>query len=195
MNKTTLILGSTSSYRRALLDKLQIPFEQANPDYIERDIPGEAPIHMALRQAEGKAKSISPEVENYIIIGSDQVAHINDEKFGKPGNKANALHQLARFQDNWVTFTTAICLITPSEPPRCAAESYAIKFRALSGHEIEHYLDREQPYDCAGSIKVESLGITLLEDASGRDITTVYGLPLMLLREQLSAMKLDDLLQ
>lgn len=189
MNKPTLFLGSTSSYRRALLDRLQVQYKQVSPDYIERDLPGEDPVTMALRQAEGKAKSISPDVEHYIIIGSDQVAHMDGEKFGKPGNKNNAIGQLERFQGNWVTFTTAICLITPSDPPQCTAESYEIKFRDLSRQEIEHYLDREQTYDCAGSIKVESLGITLLEDARGRDITTLYGLPLMLLREQLSALQ------
>jgi len=194
MNKPTLILGSTSSYRRALLDRLQVPYKQINPDYLERDLPGEEPIRIALRQAEGKAKSISPDVEDYIIIGSDQVTHMDGEKYGKPGNRINALDQLGRFQSNWVTFTTAICIITPTESPQCVAESYAIKFRALSSQEIEHYLDRDQPYDCAGSIKVESLGITLLEDASGRDITTLYGLPLMLLREQLSALKSYKLL-
>ena len=194
MNKPTLFLGSTSSYRSALLDKLQVPFTQVNPDYIERDLPGEEPISMALRLAEGKGKSISPDVENYIIIGSDQVAHMDGEKFGKPGNKSNALRQLRLFQGNWVTFTTAICLVTPTESPQCAAESYAIKFRDLSRREIEHYLDRDQPYDCAGSIKVESLGITLLEDARGRDITALYGLPLMLLRKQLSALREYNLL-
>lgn len=194
MTKPTLFLGSTSSYRRALLDRLQVPYKQVNPDYIERDVPGEEPIPMALRQAQGKAKSITPDIENYIIIGSDQVAHMDGKKFGKPGNRNNALDQLEHFQGNWVTFTTAICLITPTESPQCAAESYAIKFRDLSRQEIEHYLDRDQPYDCAGSIKVESLGITLLEDASGRDITALYGLPLMLLREQLSALKTYKLL-
>ena len=190
MNKPTLILGSTSSYRRALLDRLQVPYKQVNPDYIECDLPGEEPVRMALRQAEGKARSISPDVDNYIIIGSDQVAHMDGEKYGKPGNRNKAIGQLRHFQSNWVTFTTAICLITPTEPPKCVAESYAIKFRALSIQEIEHYLDRDQPYDCAGSIKVESLGITLLEDTRGRDITTLYGLPLMLLREQLYALKM-----
>lgn len=188
MNKPNLFLGSTSSYRRALLDRLQVAYKQVNPDYIEHDLPGEAPVTMALRHAEGKAMSISPDVENYIVIGSDQVAHMDGEKFGKPGNKNKALDQLEQFQGNWVTFTTAICLATPTERPQCVSESYAIKFRDLSRQEIEHYLDRDQPYDCAGSIKVESLGITLLEDASGRDITTLYGLPLMLLREQLSAL-------
>lgn len=194
MNKPILILASTSSYRRALLDRLQIPFEQVKPDYIEQEEPSESPTHMALRQAEGKARSISPDAENYIVIGSDQVAHIGEEKFGKPGDKTNALRQIARFQGKWVTFTTAICLMTSQGPPRNAVESYAIKFRSLSDDEIERYLDRDQPYDCAGSIKVESLGITLLEDAKGRDITTLYGLPLMLLREELYALQKYNIL-
>ena len=184
----TLVLASTSPYRAGILDRLQITYTQVAPIYIEESISGESPGDMALRLAEGKARSLDIDAEHYIIIGSDQVAHLDNQVYGKPGTHENALDQLRLFSDRWVSFTTGICLVSEQGDCRTAAETYEIRFRELSDEQISEYLRIERPYDCAGSIKVESLGITLLSDARGRDVNCLYGLPLMLLREQMEVL-------
>ena len=184
-----VILASTSHYRKELLDKLKIPFEQLDPDYEECDQPGESPLQKASRSALGKAQSIitANKVDpTFVVIASDQVAHMDDMRFGKPGHAEEASRQLAVCSDNWVSFTTAICLINDSGRIKQAIESFKVLFRPLEQEEIETYLDIDQPFDCAGSIKAESLGISLLQDCHGRDINTLYGLPLMLLQETLA---------
>ena len=181
----TLVLASTSPYRAGILDRLQITYTQVAPIYKEEPISGESPTDMALRLSEGKARSLDIDAGHYIIIGSDQVAHLDDQVYGKPGTPENALGQLRLFSGRWVSFTTGICLLSERGDCRTTAETYEIRFRALSDAQITEYLRIERPYDCAGSIKVESLGITLLSDARGRDVNCLYGLPIMLLREQL----------
>ncbi len=185
-----VVLASTSRYRADLLGRLRIPFRQLAPAYVESPRPGESPEQMAVRLAEGKARSLLGEVsDRAVIIGCDQVAHLGAHLLDKPGNLERATEQLGYSSGNWVTFTTAVTLVTLDGRHAAAWEDYRIRFRSLSSQEIKDYLTLEQPFDCAGSLKAEGLGITLLEDASGRDITTLYGLPLMLLREQF--MKLD----
>lgn len=185
-----IILASTSIYRGELLGKLKIPFEQVDPAYQESARTGESPRKMALRLALGKAQSAVSRIEShspFIVIGCDQVAHLGAQVFGKPGSFEAASRQLATCSGNWVSFTTAICLIDERGRSHQAAECYRIKFRSLAPQEITAYLDIDQPFDCAGSIKAESAGITLLEGAKGRDINTLYGLPLMLLQESLAS--------
>ncbi len=188
-NPPKIILASTSHYRKALLDKFKIPFVQLDPEYKEYDQPGESPLHKASRSALGKAQSIvsGHEIDPpFVVIGSDQVAHMGEQRFGKPGSVVAARKQLAASSGNWVSFTSAICLIDDRGRIKQAVESYRIRFRPLLAAEIDTYLDIDRPFDCAGSIKAESLGITLLQDCRGRDINTLYGLPLMLLQEALS---------
>ncbi len=184
-----IILASTSAYRRELLGKLKIPFEQLDPAFQESGRAGESPRNTALRLALGKAESALRGIEShspFIVIGSDQVAHLDGYSFGKPGSFEVATRQLTACSGNWVSFTTAICLIDETGCTRQAVESYKVKFRSLAPHEIDAYLYLDRPFDCAGSIKAESAGITLLEDSQGRDINTLYGLPLMLLQETLA---------
>ncbi len=187
----TLFLASSSPYRAQILDRHKICYAKLTHRYIEKSIPEEAPAAKALRLAEGKALSVEIDPQPYVIIGSDQVAHLDQQVFGKPGTHDKALAQLRLFSGQWVSFTTGICLVTEQGDRRTAAETYEIRFRELSDGQISRYLQLEQPFDCAGSIKVESLGITLLDDARGRDVNCLYGLPVMLLREQLETLGLD----
>ena len=187
----TLFLASSSSYRAQILDRLRISYTKVNPRYIEKSIPKEAATAVALRFAEGKALSVEIDAQYYVIIGSDQVAHLDQQIFGKPSTHANALAQLRVFSGQWVSFTTGVCLLTEQGDRRIASETYEIRFRELSDFQISRYLQLEEPFDCAGSIKVESLGVTLLDDARGRDVNCLYGLPIMLLREQLESLGLD----
>ena len=184
-----IILASTSPYRADLLSRLNIQFDQFDPHYEELSIPGESPEEKSIRLSRGKALSVKANLEGsapFIVIGSDQVAHLGSQTFSKPQSFDVAAEQLALCSGRWVSFTTAICLIDENTRIYDAVESFRIKYRALSTADIHNYLNIDEPFDCAGSIKVESAGITLLEDTSGRDINTLYGLPLMLLRESLS---------
>lgn len=186
-----LILASTSIYRSRLLEQLAIPFRQRAPDYDEHAIDNEAADPRCKRLAEGKAHSIAQSVASTdIILGSDQVAHLEDGSIlHKPGDFDHARAQLMRCSDQWVYFSTGICLVRGSRSLIVDSETYRIRFRPLTTPTIESYLERDRPYDCAGSIRAEGLGITLLADAEGRDVNTLYGLPLMLLTDHL--IKLD----
>ncbi|MDA0789494.1 MAG: Maf family protein [Proteobacteria bacterium] len=187
-----IMLASTSPYRAQLLRRLRFPFRQMAPRFVETPQPGEAPQQMALRLAEGKARSLVTEVSRPgIVIGSDQVAHCDGRVLGKPGNYEQATLQLSHSSGKWVTFSTGVALLGSDGRQACACEDYRIRFRQLTPKEIERYLTLEQPFDCAGSLKAEGLGISLLEDATGRDITTLYGLPLMLLRELFLKLDID----
>jgi len=180
-----IVLASTSIYRKALLEKLGLRFVQVDPNYEELFIHGESPAIRALRLATGKsqtaAMALSPETDrNTIVIGSDQVAHCDDQILSKPGNFDNAYQQLTLSSGKWVTFSTAVCLSRPDGTViKCFDEEYRLKFRDLSDTLIRDYLELEQPYDCAGSIKAEAHGILLIEDSIGKDINTLYGLPLI----------------
>jgi MAF protein len=183
-----IILASTSAYRKSLLNRLQIPFATANPGVKELQNPGEDPLQLSLRLACDKALAVSktlPPLPPYIVIGSDQVANMGSQMFRKPGNFEEAAKQLASCSGNWVSFTSAISLIDQRGINKKAAECFRIKFRELDSNEIDEYLKIDEPFDCAGSIKAESAGITLLDDTDGRDINTLLGLPLMLFQELL----------
>ncbi len=181
-----LILGSSSVYRRQLLERLGIPFEVASPDIDESAHPGEHPAALARRLAREKAQAIADKLpadaRNALIIGSDQVAVLNDQAFGKPGNHANAVAQLQRLSGQTVIFETALCLLDAANG-RAHEElvSTEVEFRDLTLTDIEAYLGKEPAYDCAGSAKSEGLGIALLDRLSGDDPTALVGLPLIAL--------------
>lgn len=175
-----VILGSTSRYRKELLSRLQIPFDTAAPDVDETPHPHESPKDLAMRLALAKAHAVALKNPQAVVIGSDQVADLEGEPLGKPGNHANATLQLKRMRGKTVIFQTAlsvVCLTTRFEKTDLSAVK--VKFRDLSDSEIESYLLAEEPYDCAGSAKSEGLGIALLESIESDDPTALIGLPLI----------------
>ncbi|WP_341645278.1 Maf family protein [Thauera sp. SDU_THAU2] len=183
-----LILASTSAYRRMLLERLLIPFETAHPDTDETPLPGEAPDATAERLAADKARAVAPAWPDALIIGGDQVAHIGGQVFGKPGSEERAIAQLRQMSGQTVTFHTALALLnTRSGRLQIEGVPTQVRFRSLSEDEIRRYVATERPLDCAGSAKVEGLGITLLEALSGDDPTALIGLPLIALSRMLRA--------
>ena len=175
-----LVLGSTSRYRRELLQRLNLTFDVAAPDVDETPEPGETPRTLALRLALAKAQAVAQLHPSAIVIGSDQVADLAGEPLGKPGNHERAVQQLQRMQGHTVVFQTAVavvCLATGFEQVDLAPVE--VKFRDLSDAEIERYLRAERPYDCAGSAKSEGLGIALLDAIHSDDPTALVGLPLI----------------
>ena len=176
----TLILGSTSRYRKELLSRLQIPFETAAPDVDETPHINESPKDLALRLALAKARAVALKNPEAIVIGSDQVADLEGVPLGKPGNHTNATLQLQRMRGKTVIFQTAlsvVCIATGYQ--RTDLAEVKVKFRDLSDAEIESYLRAEEPYDCAGSAKSEGLGIVLLDAIENDDPTALIGLPLI----------------
>ena len=175
-----LILGSTSRYRRELLERLKIPFQVASPDVDESPLPQEAPEVLAERLALAKARAVAALVPQAVVIGSDQVADLNGQSLGKPGTHDKAVVQLRLMRGQTVVFQTAVavvCLETGFE--QCSLAAVRVKFRDLTDDEIENYLHIEQPYDCAGSAKSEGLGIVLLASIDSDDPTALIGLPLI----------------
>ena len=176
----TLILGSTSRYRKELLSRLQIPFETVAPDVDETPHSNESPKDLALRLALAKARAVALKTPEAIVIGSDQVADLEGAPLGKPGNHTNATLQLQRMRGKTVIFQTAlsvVCIATGYQ--RTDLAEVKVKFRDLSDAEIESYLRAEEPYDCAGSAKSEGLGIVLLDAIENDDPTALIGLPLI----------------
>jgi septum formation protein len=176
----TVVLGSTSRYRRELLARLSLPFEVAAPDVDETPQPGETPRALALRLALAKARAVATHHPEAVVIGSDQVADLAGQPLGKPGEHARAVQQLRQMRGQTVVFQTAlavVCLATGFEQVDLAP--VRVQFRDLSDEEIENYLQAEKPYDCAGSAKSEGLGIVLLESIENDDPTALVGLPLI----------------
>jgi len=183
-----LILASTSRYRRELLERLRLPFDVVSPQVDETPHAGESPASLAVRLAAAKAAAVAALHPQAVVIGSDQVADLDGEPIGKPGNHERAVAQLRTMRGRSVVFHTAVAV-------QRAATGYAgaalvpvtVRFRDLGDAEIEHYLRTEQPYDCAGSAKCETLGIALLAAIESDDPTALVGLPLIrtcaLLRE------------
>ena len=189
-----LFLASTSAYRSALLQKLAIPFQQIDPNYDEQPLTGETPQDKALRLAKGKAEAAISRLPtdasaNTRILGSDQVAHMDDTIFSKPGTKQRATEQLELCSGQWVSFSTAVCLLKADGTMISHfCDDFRLKFRRLSDTLIDRYLELDKPYDCAGSIKAEASGILLIEETDGQDINTLYGLPLIRLTPLLTAL-------
>ena len=175
-----LVLGSTSPYRRELLERLRIPFEVAAPDVDETPQATETPKQLACRLAMAKARAVAAQFPACVVIGSDQVADLDGQALGKPGNHARAIAQLQQMRGKTVIFQTAVAVV-------CVETGFAqmdlapvkVKFRDLTDAEIEAYLQAETPYDCTGSAKSEGLGIALLEAIDNDDPTALVGLPLI----------------
>ncbi len=186
--KPPLILGSSSRYRRELLERLRLPFEVLAPEVDETPLSGEGPAALALRLALAKARAVAALRPDAVVIGADQVADLDGEAIGKPGTHERAVQQLRRLSGRSAVFQTALAVLRPGTGfERALLAPVRVRFRTLTEGEIERYLRLEQPYDCAGSAKCETLGIALLEAIDSDDPTALVGLPLirtaMLLRE------------
>jgi septum formation protein len=178
--KQALILASSSKYRRELLQKLSIPFNTVSPKIDETALEGEKPFETALRLAQEKARKIGKKHPHALIIGCDQVATLDGEQLGKPLNHQNATKQLQKMRGREVTFHSALCLYNAAtDNMQAEVVPYLVKFRMLSDAQIENYLNKEQPYQCAGSAKSEGLGIVLIERMIGEDPNALIGLPLI----------------
>lgn len=182
MSQPELVLASTSPFRRELLERLAIDFQCDSPDCDETPVPGESPQAMVQRLAEAKARSVADRYPAALVIGSDQCAELDGKILGKPGGFDTAFEQLKNASGRTVRFHTGLCLIN-SENRDLQVEDvlFDVEFRNLGDGEITRYLEKEQPYNCAGSFKSEGLGITLFERLRGDDPTALIGLPLIAL--------------
>jgi len=189
-----LVLASTSRYRRELLARLRLPFDVEAPAVDEQARAGETPAQTASRLALAKAEAVAARHPDAVVIGSDQVADLDGRGIGKPGDHERASAQLRAMRGKTVVFQTAIAVV-------CAATRFAesalvpvaVRMRELSDEEIEHYLRAEMPYDCAGSAKIETLGIALVESVGSDDPTALVGLPLIRTCELLRRAGIDPL--
>jgi septum formation protein len=189
-----LVLASTSKYRKALLARLGLPFEVKDPRVEEFPRIGESPRSLSLRLAAAKAEAVAKADPEAWVIGSDQVADVDDEVLGKPGISERARHQLSLCNGRIVTFHTAVRVMNVAQEVQ---ESYVditkVKFRVLDSEEIERYVERDQPLDCAGSFRSEGLGIALFERIETEDPTALLGLPLIWLASALRRAGIDPL--
>ncbi len=177
---SSLILASSSIYRRELLSRLQLPFTCIAPEVDESALTQELPSQTALRLAQLKARKVGLSHTQSLIIGCDQVATLDNIQLGKPGNHENAALQLRLMRGREVVFHSALCLYNPmTDHMQAEVVPYTVKFRELSDAQIENYLQKEQPYNCAGSAKSEGLGIAIIERMVGDDPNALIGLPLI----------------
>jgi septum formation protein len=175
-----IVLASTSAYRRSLMERLRLPFDVIAPDVDETPVAHESAEGTALRLAEAKARAVILFGRGELIIGSDQVAVLKDERLGKPGDHDSAVRQLRMVRGKQVVFHTALCLChAASGRVQLANVPTTVTFRQLTDAQIERYLALERPYDCAGSAKIEALGIALVERVVSDDPTALIGLPLI----------------
>lgn len=182
-----LVLASGSAYRRALLEKLGLPFAWESPDVDETARPGESAQALVERLARAKAGALAGRYPRHLIIGSDQVACLDGQILGKPGDAANARRQLRAASGRRVDFFTGLCLLDSATGEcRSLVEPFAVIFRSLTDENIERYLERDRPFDCAGSFKSEGLGIALFERLEGSDSNALIGLPLIRLVDLLA---------
>lgn len=189
-----LYLASTSVYRKALLEKLTTEFATIKPEVDETALPGESPEQLVLRLASAKAKAAAKQLADTaaLVIGSDQVAVHGGRILGKPHTADNAFAQLKSFSGQSVTFLTGLSVLdTTTGEQQTILEPFIVEFRKLTDDEIVHYIQREQPLNCAGSFKSEGLGITLFARLSGDDPNSLIGLPLIRLHAMLKNFGLD----
>jgi septum formation protein len=188
----TIVLASTSPYRRELMQRLRLRFEVRAPAVDEVRLPGETPFAMSLRLAQAKAGNIAAGSKGLVVIGSDQVAELDGEPLGKPHTHAAALAQLERMQGRSLVFHTALAVVS-DEVIQVDSVPTTVTFRRLQRTALEHYLRSDLPYDCAGSARIESLGIALVERVVSDDPTALIGLPLIRLTSMLSTAGVDVL--
>ncbi|MCG6940081.1 MAG: Maf family nucleotide pyrophosphatase [Thiohalocapsa sp.] len=189
-----LVLASTSPFRRELLARLGLPFATAAPDVDESVRPGEDAGQLVLRLAEAKARAVAAQFPRALIIGSDQVAEFGGRILGKPGSRERAIEQLSEASGRTLVFRTGLCLLRAADGhTRCACDDFKVHFRVLRSAQIAAYVDREQPFGCAGSFKSEGLGIALFERLEGTDPNALVGLPLIRLVDMLAAEGVDVL--
>lgn len=176
----TLVLASTSPFRKALLERLSIPFLTAAPGVDESALPGETPESLVKRLAEKKARVVAAQFPDALIIGSDQVSIVNDSVVGKPGTHEAAVKQLRNASGQCVRFLTGLCLLdSATNGAQIDVVPFEVTFRTLTDNQIEQYLQRDKPYNCAGSFRSEKLGIALFEKMAGDDPNSLIGLPLI----------------
>lgn len=190
-----LILASTSPYRRELLARIAGSFETLAPNADETPLSGENAAELARRLASDKACSVARLNPGAIVIGSDQVAEIDGRIFGKPGGLDEAHRQLRSASGRDMVFHTAVCVINTDGGKHEALDTTRVRFRMLSEREIDHYLERDCPFDCAGSFRCEGLGITLFDAIDTRDPTALIGLPLISTSRLLRSVGFDPLAQ
>jgi MAF protein len=189
-----LVLASTSPFRRDLLARLRLPFVTAAPDVDETRRPGEPADALVQRLAEAKARAVAPAHPGALIIGSDQVACLGETILGKPGDRAGAIAQLEQASGRTVSFLTGLCLLDAAQGScRVLCEPFRVHFRTLTHAQIEAYVDLEEPFNCAGSIRSEGLGIALFERLEGEDPAALIGLPLIRLTGLLGEAGVDVL--
>lgn len=187
-----LVLASSSPYRSELLQRLQLPFVCQSPNINETARPGEVATLLVQRLAAAKAGALRRQFLQHLIIGSDQVAVLDGQILGKPGNRAAAIEQLRAVSGRSLDFYTGICLLdSASGNMQVDNVPFRVHFRLLDDRQIERYVDREQPFDCAGSFKSEGLGISLFRALEGTDPTSLVGLPLIRLCDMLNQAGVD----
>ena len=180
MQPPNLILASSSPFRRELLERLQLPFTVVSPDIDETAFPNEQPEQTSLRLAEAKARKVAQSHPNSLIIGCDQVATLDGLQIGKPGNHQNAVKQLVLMRGRSVVFHSALCLYNATtNHMQAEVVPFIVQFRKISDAQIESYLLKEQPYQCAGSAKSEGLGIAIIASMQGDDPNALIGLPMI----------------
>ena len=186
MSDSRIVLASTSVFRKMLLEKLAVEFSTGSPEIDESALANESPQELVKRLSVAKAEALSEVYPDNLIIGSDQVACIDDEILGKPGNFENALVQLRKASGKVVTFYTSLTLLNSATGhTQTLCEPFKVYFRKLDDDQITRYLMHEQPYNCAGSFKSEGFGISLFEKLEGDDPNTLIGLPLIQLIKML----------
>ena len=186
LNGYTLVLASSSPFRKSVLSRLHLPFEIFDPEINEKPFANESPTELVTRLSEEKARTAQATYPKALVIGSDQIAVIGDKILGKSGNHEQAVKQLQLVNGKQVDFLTGLCLLnTETEEVQLDALCFSVQFRQLTDAQIENYLRQDTPYNCSGSFKSEALGIVLLEKMMGNDPTTVMGLPLIRLVQML----------
>ena len=189
-----LVLGSSSASRRRLLERLCIPFSVVHPDVDESPHEGESPEALVGRLSEQKARVVGARVGNGLVIGSDQIALLDDVVLGKPGDHAGNVAQLEMASGRWLEFRTGLAVLdAASGRIQIDVVPFAVRFKPLTGGDIEAYVSRERAYECAGGFRAESLGCTIFERMHGDDPTALRGLPMIRLCEMLRAAGLDVL--
>ncbi len=189
MYEFSLILASGSPYRAAILRDLGLDFNQVPADIDESPLEAEDPRQLAQRLGREKALAVAETLnpkEKWVVIGSDQVCHHRGIAYGKPGNRETAIAHLTTFSGDWVTYSSSLDLVSSDGQTLSLVEDFECCFRALSAQDIEDYVDRDQPWDCAGAIRIEKGAALLMTTTLGRDINTLMGLPVMALRDALA---------